>query len=133
MKIAVSTWNTRIAPVFDSAEVLNVYEYDVIHPLPVKIMSLKRTASGFAEIIVSEKINAVICGAVSRESVNIMMKGGVKLYSFLSGEISEVLAACQNGTLSDGRYAMPGCGCVKKQCRRQNGRGWKHCGDNKKV
>jgi predicted Fe-Mo cluster-binding NifX family protein len=110
LKAAFTVWNKRVAPVFDTAgEVLIVdveegdisAEYKVSLPvdnLAEKITLLKSTG---AEVL--------ICGAVSREAEEQVVAQGIQVFSFVSGEINEVIQAWLNNDLGKGPFIMPGC------------------------
>jgi len=55
-------------------------------------------------------LDLLICGAVSRSLRESLEARGIKLFSFISGDIEEVLNAWEKGVLSGPELMMPGCG-----------------------
>jgi predicted Fe-Mo cluster-binding NifX family protein len=77
------------------------------------------------ELFINMKIQALICGAISRESEEALIKNGIDVYSFIAGELPDVLKGLKDKCLFSKRFSMPGSGCPKRRCRRQNRFGWK--------
>jgi predicted Fe-Mo cluster-binding NifX family protein len=121
MKLAISTWNKRIAPVFDTAEnvlLLTINDDDSInreslnfpeYPLQKKVDFLKE-----------KDIKVLICGAISKDEENSVIGKGIEVYSFIAGDIEEIIRGWQDGCLYNGRFFMPGCGCSRRQYRKRN-------------
>ncbi len=110
MRIAVSAWNGRISPVFDtSGQVLLVdmeqgtetqrsaYALPLQDP-PRRVATL--TALG---------ADVLLCGAISRPLAEMLQASGIWIVPFLAGEEEDVLAAYMSGGLPDPRYSLPGC------------------------
>jgi predicted Fe-Mo cluster-binding NifX family protein len=121
MKLAISIWNTRIAPVFDAAEDIELYAVDGDNP-PRLIGTEKRTASDTDNI----PFDTLLCGAISRTAHDALVRRGVRIYPFISGETKDVLTAFQKGEPYLGHFAMPGCACRGRGCGRRRRLG-KNC------
>lgn len=123
MKIAITEWNERIAPVFDVAGqviILEVNDSGIVREektaLPDgcfhdKILFLRRL-----------DVEQLICGAISRHAEMEAEIAGIKVHGFIAGDYHEIIEAWRKGFLSRDRYAMPGCGRRKRCCRRQGQR-----------
>jgi predicted Fe-Mo cluster-binding NifX family protein len=110
-KTAFSAWDNRIAPVFDAARQIHVVEAEsgkVIaeaeellgSDLPVQ------KALRLAEL----GISTLICGAISRTLREMVAANGIRVISFVTGELREVIRAWLAGGLDATAFAMPGCG-----------------------
>jgi len=120
LKIAVTKWNGRIAPVFDVAEHATILETnagsiigedEVILPVGCprdKIMFLRGL-----------DVRQLICGALSCHARAEAEAAGIKLYGFIAGDYHDILEAWRNGLLFMAEYAMPGCGQQNRCCRRR--------------
>jgi predicted Fe-Mo cluster-binding NifX family protein len=125
MKTAFSTWNNRIAPVFDVARKIHVVEADagrviretresMVDDMPI------RKALRLAEL----GINALVCGAISRPLEALIKAHGIQVIPFVAGDLSDVIQAWLCGRLEEALFAMPG------SCRKGPGRRW---GANRKY
>jgi len=113
MKIAITTWNGRIAPVFDVAQRCLVIEDDSRTELAIPNGNAELKASFFRE----QNVAQVLCGAISCEYENTLVASGVEVISFIAGPVEQVLEAWRGGTLVQDQFAMPGCGCRRRRCR----------------
>jgi len=113
MKTAFAYWDNRIAPVFDIARQIHVVETEsgrivaetkevMANDLPVKKVFR----------IVELGVSTLVCGAISRPLHAMVVASGIRVISFVAGDMRKVINAWLNGKLESGKYAMPGC------CRR---------------
>lgn len=116
MKVAFAVWNGRIAPVFDAAQRLHIIEMRA--GKIVKDESAVMTedlpfsrAARLADLGVVE----LVCGAVSRSLQELVTAYGIKVLSFIAGDLQEVINAWLAGTLRESRFVMPGC--CQGRCR----------------
>ena len=111
MKVALTVWENRISPLFDSARTLLIV--DVVD----------RTATGRdfeafhyespfsrAARLSDLGVKVLICGAVSDLFANIIETHGIRIIPFVKGAVDEVLDAYLTGELCDSKFRMPGCG-----------------------
>ncbi len=114
MNIALTAWEDRISPVFDSARTLLVVEIK-----DQKVVS--RSVETFNQSILFNlaemlnrlsllKIDVLICGAISEVPSNIIESNGIKLIPFISGNIEEIIAAYAKNETIIPMFLMPGCG-----------------------
>jgi len=123
MKLALTTWNGRISPVFDvsrqvvvmetkSGKIINRQKHDLELSEPsVKVSRLTELG-----------IDTLICGAVSRPLADMIVARGIKLVPFVAGETDQVAEAYLAGNLLNTVFAMPGC-CVRQRGFRGAGGG----------
>ncbi|MEA3266370.1 MAG: dinitrogenase iron-molybdenum cofactor biosynthesis protein [Candidatus Fermentibacteria bacterium] len=121
MRIALTVWNGRIAPVFDVAGTIRLVERsgsdaeeDRLISIPIGSGMISRVA-----ILVEYRVDVLVCGAVSRPVHRMIADSGIKVHSFVAGDADEVLEALMTGSLEEKPFNMPGCGM---------GRGGRGCG-----
>lgn len=114
MKVAITEWQGRVAPMFDVAGtvVLTDAEGLIRASLPndgpqSRIAFLKK-----------HQIDVLICGAISRPLIQQIETGGIQVQAFVSGEIHDVLDAFKTNQLDQPGYAMPGCNSCRRRQRR---------------
>lgn len=112
----------RIAPVFDTADRATIVSLDdhgrttrceqPLEPPPARALLRLREGG----------VSALVCGAISRPMEQVAASCGLRLVSFVAGELDEVVRAWRDGRLDDGRFAMPGCR-ARRGRRTRRGRG----------
>lgn len=119
MRIALTVWNGRIAPVFDVAGTVRLVEVDGEIIIDDKLVGLPHSSGMMRRVaaLVEQKIDVLVCGAVSRPVHRMLVDSGIKVHSFVSGEEDEVLKALLTDGLEENSFIMPGCGMGR------NGRG----------
>ena len=116
MKVAISIWNDRISPVFDTAGELLLVHYAGTHQGVEERLSLDDSLPWQRiELIRSLGVNTLICGAVSLEFAQMLAMTGVTLIPFVAGDVHEVLQAFLAGDLPSPAFAMPGCCTTGRQ------------------
>lgn len=120
MKIALTVWNERIAPVFDVSGQLLILETangQIINEVIIDFQqeSLTDKVSYLQTLAVCQ----LICGAISCQAQELAEKCGIKVYAFIAGDCREVINAWLENRLEQGDFAMPGCGRQQKCCRRK--------------
>ncbi len=111
MKTAFSYWDTRIAPMFDTALQVRVVESEVGELVSDQLLTL--TAISAAQRIVELRamgVEFLICGAVSKGLQGMLVSYGIEVVPFVAGDLDEIVAAWVNERLEPESYAMPGCG-----------------------
>ncbi len=123
MKVLITVWNGRISPVFDVAKdglLINVENGEVVSRDPVSIVY--GTCMHKVDFIINEKIDVLICGAVSRRVELELIDKGIFVYSFVSGDIDEVITGFIHNRLTNAGFAMPGCGRGRRMGKNRHGR-----------
>ena len=120
-KIALSIWENRISPVMDSAGQLLIIEYE-------DKKELNRQLIYIPDIDLVKKVNffqtqgveLLICGAISRQLLQILSVSGIKVIPFIRGSINKVLSAYIHEYLGEDSFFLPGYQrCRRKQNRRR--------------
>jgi predicted Fe-Mo cluster-binding NifX family protein len=119
MKVGITIWNERIAPVFDVAG--NVYIVDAARNTATgETMSLPQAPFAKIDALLRSGVEVLVCGAISRPVLHSAQRAGLKVVPFASGSVKEILAAWNAGELEAAARTMPGCGC-KQRGRRSRG------------
>lgn len=116
MKIAVTAWEDRVSPVFDSAKILLIAQVEKQEIVgrsyePVDMSTIAKAV----ESLQQKEIKQVICGAVSEESITILEGYGIELFPFIAGEIEVILDRFVKGEEIE-TFVMPGCWCQCPKC-----------------
>ena len=110
MKTALSIWDHRIAPVFDTARQLHLVESDGerVEKESAHTLSgdeLPQKVAWLAE----QGVETLVCGAVSRLFQEQLEAAGIKVIPFVAGGLRQVMQAYLSGTLKRATFMMPGC------------------------
>jgi predicted Fe-Mo cluster-binding NifX family protein len=110
MKIAVSVWDGRVSPVFDTASRLLVLDMEETGEASrFEVFLDEQSCSRKCSRIQVLGVEVLICGAISRYFQGILTATGIRVIPWVCGAVSEVLSAYMHGTLSQSRFLMPGC------------------------
>lgn len=123
MKLAITVWNERIAPVFDSAGkavILEVCRGSMTGRREIELG--KADPAGKVRLLREEGVRELICGAVSHDVDILLRSGGIRVLPFVAGDVEEVIQAWMGRQLDNDRYSMPGCFCGGRRRRWQGGR-----------
>lgn len=118
--IAITCWQNRISPVFDTAQKLLIFELN-----DKSEISRREEMIGFnvpfqkIHALVRSGAKTLICGAITEEIKSRIEDAGIKVLSFICGDISSVMQAFIAGRDIESEFAMPGC----KNRRRRHRRG----------
>lgn len=110
MRVVLTVWNGRIAPVFDVARNALVLEAEdgVVKSRCEEALrlpgSMQQTVS-----LMELKPDVLVCGAISRALLDAVQAAGVRVFPFVAGDVEDVIAAYFEGTLTSSAHAMPGC------------------------
>jgi predicted Fe-Mo cluster-binding NifX family protein len=109
MKVAVTEYQGRVAPVFDTSTKLLVFTLGETGDREIGGEDWSALSRHSRVMRLQELgVDALICGGISCLVEEQIIRRGIQLMSWRSGEISEVLLALREGKLTDPCYAMPG-------------------------
>lgn len=110
MKLAVTIWGNRISPVFDAARTLLIADiqdgairqkaYKSIEPLPPDTL---------IRLLKQMDVSTLICGAISTEPADRITAHGIRLVSFVTGNIQTILDTFATRECIGREHMMPGC------------------------
>jgi predicted Fe-Mo cluster-binding NifX family protein len=110
MNVALTAWENRISPVFDSATSLLIAEIKNGEILSRRYESFDPAwMSHLTDRLCRLKVNALICGAISQAPASILEASGIRLISFVGGMIDDVLASYARDGRIKPEFIMPGC------------------------
>lgn len=127
MKVALLTAHSRISPFFASTSIwlkVKVTENECL------ICSTEhfQTSNEFDMIneLLEQNIEMIVCGAIPYYLEKIAINQGCDIFSFIAGDIDDVINALHQKELDNPKFRMPGCQKRKKRgknifCRHNNG------------
>ncbi len=117
-KVAIPIWDKRVSPVLDSAACLAVFDIDGQSEPEHELISLPQTHfTRKAKYIAELKVDTILCGALSRPLRRTLVRLGINVLPWLTGEIKDVIRAYLDGELASERFSLPGCG-RRARCRK---------------
>ncbi len=128
MITALTVWENRISPVFDSSHTLLVAQIENNEIANRHLEPFNPSLpSHFADRLNAIGVEMLICGAISQLPADIIEAIGIKLIPFISGNTDEVLENLAKDQPIVPRFLMPGCRfrnhknyCKDKQRSRRN-------------
>lgn len=124
MKLAITVWNGRIAPLFDVAKHVLVISTEGFGKPVTELMTVELHDDNVEQKIAALSaigVDEVVCGAISREYEEALMTAGIDMNAYVAGDIADVVSAWQEGTLRQRGYSMPGCPCPRYRCMHRGG------------
>jgi predicted Fe-Mo cluster-binding NifX family protein len=122
-RFAVTTWQGRVAPVFDVCHqllVVDVVDGDVVATTPHRLD--EEDAYQRARRVVELCGATLVCGAISEPLARWIRDQGVRVLGFVAGEVDRIVQACVSGRLPCAEFAMPGCVVpARRRARRRRG------------
>ncbi|MFC1745469.1 NifB/NifX family molybdenum-iron cluster-binding protein [Candidatus Riflebacteria bacterium] len=122
MKIALSKWNNRIAPVFDYSRTIEIIEIgDHTQKVVTKVTFSAEKIHHLLEKLEKSNVDYLLCGAISCRLFNKLSAREIQIISFIAGDIQEILTAFLKGNIPNLSYTMPGCfpDAIKKSNRKR--------------
>jgi predicted Fe-Mo cluster-binding NifX family protein len=110
MKIALTIWHHRIAPVFDVARDIRLVEVvagritDQKQHLLVGGLPVQKALQ-----LVELEVDTLICGAISHPVRSMITGYGIQVIPFVAGNPEAVIKAWVRGALEKDAFIMPGC------------------------
>ena len=103
MKVAIPVFHTKVSPRFDSTQefvLLQIEKSDVIkrENLPTK----NWPSSAKIKQLVDLEIDTLICGGIDLESMQQLNFNGIKIYSWITGEVEDAVTRFLNQGLESG-------------------------------
>lgn len=127
MKIAVPIFNERVSPRFDAAP--SVLIVTIADGRPVdrrEIQTRNWTLAERLAVLDREGVTVLICGGIGRRTLDRLCAGGLRVFSWVTGESDDALEAFLRGTLESGIMTGRGGRCCGHWELR--GRRWKRFG-----
>jgi len=117
MRAGISTWENRVAPVFDVSAKLLLVEISAGTVQNRSIHTISGSDSSVRILRLSQLgVELLVCGAISRPLLNLIAAANIEVFPFISGRLEEVIKALVENSLDDEKFFMPGCrGCLRSQ------------------
>lgn len=116
MKVALLTAQSRVAPVFTTANTWLMIEACATK---CEIVSSHHFTSEVeidrCEELLAQQIDLIICGAIPYCLEKILINQGCELFSFIAGDVDQVVEALHLNLLDQPTFKMPGCQKRKKR------------------
>jgi predicted Fe-Mo cluster-binding NifX family protein len=125
MRVALSVWENRISPVFDSTRMLLIADVEnhAVTSRRYEPFSFELPLSRAAKLS-DLSVKILICGAISQPLANMIEGYGIRIIPFVAGDVDQILNAYLKDILSTPNFRMPGC-AARRRRRFRNGRGCK--------
>ncbi|HBN26537.1 MAG TPA: dinitrogenase iron-molybdenum cofactor biosynthesis domain-containing protein [Desulfobacteraceae bacterium] len=121
MKVALTAWEDKISPVFDSARTLLIAEienkeiissrYELFNPEMTHCL---------ADSLDNLGVDVLICGAISETPAKIIEACGINFIPFIGGNLEEVLLSYAKENRIKSIFLMPGCGGKRNRTKKCN-------------
>jgi predicted Fe-Mo cluster-binding NifX family protein len=121
MKVALTVWEKRISPVFDSAAMLLIAEIENSEVTAKYTEPFNpEMPSQLAMSLNVQDVDTLICGAISEVPADMIEAEGIKLIPFISGDVYEILNFYAKGIPIVPEFLMPGCGRGQRKCKKRD-------------
>jgi len=110
MRVAVPVCAGETATTIDFAHEILVVDCQQSREIHRSVVALEEVQpENRARRIIRLGVDALICGAISRELARLMQSSGIRLIPLVSGPVEEVLRVFLVGRLDDSMFLLPGC------------------------
>ena len=126
-RAALTVWENRISPVYDSANLMLIIEIEEKQVVTREHESFNAERTTLLVERLSERgVSCFICGAISESPARLIHSSGIQLIPFISGNTDLILDTFAKGDPIVPRFLMPGCG--PKRRKQRGKRGYPGCG-----
>jgi len=111
MRLAITVWESRISPVFDTARIAMITDIENgearnRHDEALPDGSPCQKVARLREL----GVETLVCGAISGSFADLLSSSGIRLIPFVSGDVDEVLQVMAAKGTPPRTFSMPGCG-----------------------
>ena len=118
MKVAIPVWQSRVSPVFDVARRLLVLDVDNGREVSRSECLIDTPSSeAHIRILIELDVDALLCGAISRQLADEIITCGIEVVSLLTGPVEELLDYYITQKPMEARFLMPGCRACQRRFR----------------
>jgi predicted Fe-Mo cluster-binding NifX family protein len=108
--IGLPVWNDRLSTTLDFARRLVIVEADGEREVGRKEVALVDEAVEKKALRMRElAVQVLLCGAISQPLARAIVRAGIRIVPYVTGEIDQVLAAYLCGQLAQPCFLQPGC------------------------
>lgn len=120
MNVAISIWQDRISPVFDTSQCLQIFTVNGEQVDSRRENISERLALSKIQWLTELGIDVLICGAITPSLHFDVLAAGIEVWPFACGYAELILNDFLTNNKIDSRFFMPGYG---RQNRRRGRRG----------
>ncbi len=122
--IGITNWQGSISPVFDvSANLCIVEIHDGAAANRRNIFLKSQEPFGKAREIKEQGVELLMCGAISRRFEYALVSNGIRVISFICGNIEHIIKDFVKGNALDNNFLMPGSYGKGRRYRYRKGHG----------
>ncbi|MDX9720295.1 MAG: NifB/NifX family molybdenum-iron cluster-binding protein [Myxococcota bacterium] len=118
MKLAMTVWQDRVSPLFDVCGKLWLCTIRGEQVVDSYMRDLELEPGQTMEAVLRERIDVLVCGAISAQLQRALNGHGIEVLAFVMGDREKVLAAFLAGELPNPAMSLPGCGRHRRVRRR---------------
>ncbi|WP_413700435.1 hypothetical protein ACLKMH_00630 [Psychromonas sp. KJ10-10] len=120
MKVALLTAHSRVSPVFETALTWVLIEATASKcNICAEKPFIERNEMAMAQELLNGNVEMVICGAIPYYLEKTLILQGCEVFSFLVGQVNDIVEALHLNQLDSPKFTMPGC---QKRKKRENNR-----------
>ena len=109
MKIAIPACRNRIAPLFDVAETVVLFDAPNAQGASTQTVTIDTAHDDVSQLLIDAGVGTVLCGAISRCWQNRLNQLGIKVLGFLAGDVQVIAQTFwQEGPRGLASFAVPG-------------------------
>jgi predicted Fe-Mo cluster-binding NifX family protein len=109
MTLAVTVWDERISPVYDSADTLLIADIRKGKIRRVSYQSFDPDSERSTETLKLLGVRVLICGAISKNHAALIRAEDIHLIPFITGHVDDILETYADGSSLVPVFLMPGC------------------------
>jgi len=103
MKIAIPVFDTKISPRFDSSQEFILLEVEQSRVIERKQLNTKGwPLAAKVKQLVESGVDTLICGGIDRASMQHLSFNGLKVYSWVTGEVEDAITCFLDNDLESG-------------------------------
>jgi predicted Fe-Mo cluster-binding NifX family protein len=128
MKVAITIWNDRVSPVLDTARRLKIVALDNGQKTSEDHIDIPDFDSfQRVQFMRDLGVDILICGAVSHQLEMLLRRAKINVFSWIRGNIDDIISACSRNNLDGKIFRMPGYFHRQRGQGRGRGRGRRCC------
>ena len=103
MKIAIPVFHTKVSPRFDTTQGFILLEIEECNVMEREQLTTKGwTSSTKIKQLIELGVDTLICGGIDRESMQYLSFKGIKVYSWVTGEVDDAVSCFLKNGLESG-------------------------------
>lgn len=109
MIIGMTVWGNRVSPVFDSSNKLLVATTCQAVVIKRSILEFEPgNEKAMIKMLARLRVEILICGAITDDQTQVLVKQGIRVIPFMTGQVGDILDTCIRNPEQLNRHLMPG-------------------------